>query len=379
MFRLLIRLFVKDDSRQKYGILAGITGIVVNVMLFVVKLFIGSATVSISITADAFNNFNDAVSSVISIFGFKLSMRAPDKEHPFGHGRSEYIAGLLVSFLMLIVGVEFLKSSILRILNPVATLYDNYMLLILVISVLLKLWMWSYNRYAGKIINSPTLFATAADSFNDAIITFTTIISMVLSRYIFIDGYLGLLISAFILYGGIKSLGETLSPLLGEAADALTVEKIENLLTQYEGIIGVHDFVLHNYGNGKKMATIHAEVPNDSNIVTIHNMVDEAEHRIFSEFGIFIVVHVDPVPINDEETNKAKKSVENVISIIDKSLKIHDFRLVERDLCKNLIFDLVIPYSYTESDKKSLLQKITDTIKDENPKYTPIITPDYKM
>ena len=384
MFRLLARLFINKEKqptaeRREYGVLSGVVGIVVNTLLFLLKMVVGSASGSISVMADGFNNFNDMISSVVSILGFKMSARGADKEHPFGHGRSEYVAGLLVAFLMIMVGFEFLQSSFLRILNPEEMVFDYYMVAMLIISILLKLWMWRYNLYAGKLIKSPTLFATAKDSLNDSIITLVTLISMLFSKYSMVDGYMGLIISVFIMYSGIKSLGETLSPLLGEAADSEVVEAIENLLTQCDGIIGVHDFVLHNYGNGKRMATIHVEVPNNSDIVTIHNMVDEAEKHIFSEFDIFIVIHVDPVPINDRETNNAKADLKKILADIDPKLKIHDFRLVHRDHHKNLIFDLVIPFSYTEKSRNELVLNLKNSLVEVDKKYNPVITLDHEM
>lgn len=371
---------VKDSAvRERYGVVSGFVGIICNILLFLVKLFIGFVTSSISICADAVNNLSDALSSVISVLGFKLANKAPDKAHPFGYGRTEYIAGLIVAFFIGVVGVEFAKSSIDRILHPQAVLFSPVLLFILTLSILVKLWIGLFNRELGKRINSTVLLATMQDSLNDVITTSVVVIGMLASKLtpLPVDGYIGLVVALFILWSGLGIAKDTLSPLIGQAPDPNIIQSIEKVVLGFDGIIGVHDLIVHNYGEGKSLASIHAEVADDSNLVEIHEVIDEAEKEVWRQTGVYLVIHMDPVALNNKHVNMLKNLTNSVLYRIDERLTMHDFRIVDGEHHINIIFDVVAPFEYQNERADKLIEDIKNELKFHDERYNAIITLDH--
>lgn len=371
---------VKDSAvRERYGVVAGFVGIICNILLFLVKLSIGFLTSSISICADAVNNLSDALSSVISVLGFKLANKAPDKAHPFGYGRTEYIAGLIVAFFIGVVGVEFAKSSISRILHPQAVLFSPVLLFILTLSILVKLWIGLFNRELGKRINSTVLLATMQDSLNDVITTSVVVIGMLASKLtpLPIDGYIGLIVALFILWSGLGIAKDTLSPLIGQAADPNITQSIEQVVLSFDKIVGVHDLIVHNYGEGKSLASIHAEVADDSNLVEIHEVIDEAEKEVWRQTGVYLVIHMDPVALNNKHVNMLKNLTNSVLYRIDERLTMHDFRIVDGEHTINIIFDVVAPFEYQNERADKLIKDIQNELKFHDERYNAIITLDH--
>lgn len=384
----LIRWFVPraDQTRdphvrERYGLLAGGVGIVCNAFLCLMKLLIGMATHSISITADAINNLSDGLSSVISLIGFKLSGREPDQRHPFGYGRTEYIAGFVVAFLILQVGWSFLKSSVTRILHPEAVAFHPALLALLGLSMLIKLWMGAFNRHVGRAIQSPALLAAMQDSINDVITTAVVIIGMVVSRFttLPVDGYIGVLVALFILWAGIGIARDTLGPLIGEAADPEVAEEIRSIVRGMPGILGVHDLIMHNYGAGRSLASLHAEVRHDVDLLRIHEVIDEAERLVWDKTGIFLVIHMDPVLIDDERVQELREIVIRQLKRIDERLTMHDFRVVDGKSRINLIFDVVTPFDYKGEARHALGDRIEEALRQEDSRYHAIITLDHPM
>ena len=383
MTNLLVKLFVKNHEnvenskvRTSYGILASLVGIACNILLFGAKIIIGMLINSISIMADAFNNLSDAASSVISFIGVKLAGKPADKEHPFGHGRFEYIAALVVSFLVLSVGFSLLKNSFQKVLNPEELVFNPILVGILCLSVLIKIWLMLFNRKLGKRINSTVMLATSADSRNDVIVTSATIISAIVTGLTGanIDGYIGLVVSVFVMLAGFNIARDTLEPLLGQAVDREAYEKVTKMVQNYEGIIGTHDLIIHNYGPTQRMATIHAEVPNNINFEQAHETIDQIERDVLEQLDIFLVIHMDPIEVNDAMVLEKKEMVLNIIGSLEEKATIHDFRLVNGEHQINLIFDLVIPYSYSKEAEQKLLSSIVEKIRNEDTRYQCIIT-----
>lgn len=388
MTNTLIRLFIRDADntrdarvREQYGVLSGAVGIACNVFLFALKLVIGFLTGSISIAADAFNNLSDGLSCLISIVGFKVSGKAPDAKHPFGYGRTEYIAGLIVAFIIVLVGVEFLKTSFDRIIHPEPVAFSVVLLVILVVSMLVKLWMGAFNSKIGGRIESPVLMAAGQDSRNDVITTAVVVLGMVAGRFttLPVDGYVGLLVALFIIWAGIGIVRDTVAPLLGEAADPEVARNIEEIVRESDYIVGVHDLIVHNYGAGRSLASLHAEVPSDSDFVAVHEVIDEAEKRVWQRTGVYLVIHMDPIDVNNEHVTALRAQVDGVLQEIDEKLSMHDFRVVDGARQINLIFDVVVPYSYGENDKRELLMKIYDRLKAIDVRYNPVVTLDRQM
>ncbi len=383
MTELLVRLFVKnkdkvEDSgvRTVYGILTSIVGIICNVILFGTKLTVGLIINSISVMADAFNNLSDAASSVISFFGVKLAGRPADKEHPFGHGRFEYIAALAVSFLILQVGLSLFRSSLSKILNPEKLTFNPWLTGILCLSILIKVWLMFFNRKLGTRINSSVMKATAADSLGDVLVTTATVISTIIAGLTgwMIDGYMGIIVSIFVMIAGIRIAKDTLEPLLGQAIDRELYEKLSNMVEGYEDIVGTHDLIIHNYGPTHRMATIHAEVPNDINFEKAHETIDRIERDVLERLDIFLVIHMDPVEVNDAMILEKREMVIGIISGLEPKAAIHDFRIVKGELQINLIFDLVIPYSYKKDMEQKLLSKIVEEVRKQDSRYNCVIT-----
>lgn len=361
MITLLSKLFIKDRKnytdpgvRRKYGVLCGGLGIFLNIVLFVGKFIAGSLAASVAITADAFNNLSDAGSSIVSLIGFKLSGQKPDPQHPYGHGRLEYISGLIVSMVIIVMGFELMKSSFEKIIHPEATTFSWVSIGILIASILVKLYMFIYNRLTAKKISSVAMKATSVDSLTDCIATFAALIAMFAGKIfdLKIDGWCGMVVSLFVLYSGLTSAKETISPLLGQPPEKELVDEIEKTVMAHEEIIGIHDLVVHDYGPGRMMMSLHAEVPSDCNILEIHDIIDNIEKELNLKFGCEAVVHMDPIMTDDEETNYLKERVCEIIGEIDKDLKMHDFRIVSGSTHTNVLFDVVVPFKFKMNDKE---------------------------
>jgi len=378
----LIKRFVKNheqtkDSnvRQAYGYLAGFIGIFANILLFAGKLLVGLAINSIAVMADAINNLTDAASSVITLVGFKVTNKPADREHPFGHGRIEYISAMIVSFLVILVGFEFIKSSIERIMNPVAVEFDWITFILLSFSIAIKVWLSFFNRKIGKSIGSKAMEATAMDSLSDVITTSVVLLSLILSIWITfpIDGYIGIAVALFIMYSGFNLTKETLNPLLGEAPEAEFVNDIITRTLSYEGVIGVHDIIVHNYGPNRCVVSLHAEIPASMDVVSAHDLIDRAEQEISEELGIHLVMHMDPINTDDKVVQKVQQQIVAVLMEFGMELTIHDFRMVGDDKHCNVIFDMVIPHEVKECDEKKVSKEISEAIKNKYPAFNPII------
>lgn len=385
--KLLIKTFIKNQDNQKskeirnsYGYLGGVVGIITNVILFIIKLSVGIITSSIAISADAFNNLSDSASSLITILGFKLSSKPADKEHPFGHGRIEYLSALLVSFFVLLVGVEFIKTSVSRILNPINISSNIIVVSLMLFSILAKIWLGFFYSHLSKEIDSTALKASSKDSFADVITTLVVLFSLISSKFFAfpIDGYIGVLVSIFIIFSGISLIKETINPLLGEAPSEELVESIKKSLLSYDEIIDTHDLIVHNYGPGRTIASIHAEVPSNLSIVKIHETIDNAEKEIGENLDILLVIHMDPVNIHCEEVKETKEFLLSILKKYSEYKSIHDFRVVGEGEIKNLIFDLVITCNkeVTKMEELKLIHNICNDIKKIHPHYNAIITID---
>lgn len=353
MIEFLARVFIRHRDtlspsalRQAYGQLCGAVGIGLNLLLFAGKLFAGTISGSIAITADAFNNLSDAGSSLVTLLGFRLAGRKPDPEHPFGHGRMEYISGLAVAGLILLMGVELGKSSLKKILSPEEIVSSPLVLAILAVSVAVKLYMFYYNRSIGRKIKSAAMSATATDSLSDAVSTTAVLIATLVGQFtgLNIDGWVGLLVALFILFSAYKAAKETLSPLLGQTPDPEFVERIEQIVLSYPEVLNVHDLIVHDYGPGRMMISLHAEVSADGDLLQLHDVIDNAEHRLKKELGCMAVIHMDPIITNDAHTDALRMAVAEKVKAIDPRLTIHDFRIVPGPTHTNLIFDVVVPY-----------------------------------
>lgn len=384
MIRLLIKLFVKNADktndtqvRKSYGMLGGMVGIVLNLLLFGFKFLAGYISHSIAITADAFNNLSDAGSSLITLFGFKMAGGEADSDHPFGHGRIEYVSGLLVSMAILFMAYELIKSSVIKVINPIETEFNTTVAVILVVSILVKFYMYFYNRYISKKISSAAMLATAKDSLSDTLATTVVLLSMVISHFfnVQIDGLCGVLVGLFILYTGYNAAKDTINPLLGQAPDPEFVKKVEELILSFDDIIGVHDLIVHNYGPGRIMISVHAEVPADGDIIKLHDTIDNVEHTLKKQLECDAVIHMDPVCIHDEETIRLKQVVTEIVKTLDERLSIHDFRLVKGPTHTNIIFDLLIPYKFHLADNE-VLKFITDKIEEMEGSYYAVIDVD---
>lgn len=350
MLTLLAKIFVekKADKRSAYGILCSAYGIFLNILLCAGKFFAGTISGSIAITADAYNNLSDAGSSLITLLGFRIAGKKPDPSHPFGHGRFEYISGLIVSFLIQHMGYDLAKESVGKIINPEKSEFSAVAICILAASILVKFYMAFYNKRIGKKINSVSMSATAMDSLSDTVSTFIVLVSTLVSHFtaLNIDGWVGLLVAAFILYTGIKSAIDTIKPLLGQPPEKEFVDKIEEIVMSDSNVTGIHDLVVHDYGPGRTMITLHAEVPADSDINIAHDAIDNLEVRLRDELSTHATIHIDPVEINNPVVEKYRDTVRNILGGIDPVITMHDFRIVEGPTHTNLIFDIVVPYKF---------------------------------
>ena len=382
MTSLLLRLFVKnhDDTenpvvRGAYGKLAGAVGIVCNLLLFAGKLLAGILSGSVAVTADAVNNLSDASSSLVTLLGFKLAERPADEEHPYGHARIEYISGLVVAALILLIGAELAKSSFSKILHPETVEFSLLTLGVLVGSILVKLWMALFCRKLGRRIDSTNLLATSADSRNDVISTAAVLVGCLVGYFfdVKLDGYIGMAVALFIIWSGCSIAKDTINPLLGERASEELVRNISDLILSHEKILGIHDLMVHDYGPGNCFASVHAEMDSAEDPLICHDIIDDIERDALRELQVHLVIHYDPIVTDDEELNAARALVEQEIKSIDESLSLHDFRMVRGPGHTNLIFDLVIPYSM-EDRKAELKARIDERLQRQDRKYYTVIT-----
>lgn len=381
MTNLLIKLFIKDKDnvenqnvRGKYAMLSSITGIIVNVLLSIFKVIIGVISNSMSIISDGLNNVSDAGSSVVTMIGFKMSQKKVDADHPWGHGRMEYITALFVDILIILVGFELLQSSVEKIIHPELPMISNITIVILVVAILAKLWLFLFYRKIANKINSAAIKGTAYDSISDSVSTLAVLISAFVARFaeISIDGYVSLLVSLFILITGFKAIKEIIDILLGQKPDPDFVKEIADFSKKYEEINGIHDIMVHDYGPGRKIVSFHAEVPANANILKAHDVIDQMEQDIFNKFGCITTIHMDPIVVDNDEINTMRKETEDMVKSINDKFSIHDFRMTDGGERINLIFDLVIP-----TDENIDVEKLTSDVKDmihkKNPKYYAVI------
>ena len=382
MTEFLVKKFVKDyedvnkmSVRTAYGVLASIVGIFCNVILFVAKFLIGTMSHSVSIIADGFNNLSDAGSSIISFAGIKMASKPADEEHPFGHGRMEYVTALVVAFLVIDIGFTFLKDSIGKIREPEQLNFHIISIVVLVLSIAVKLWLGFFNKKLGKKIDSKVMMASAADAMGDVLATAATIVS-ILVFYFFdvnIDSFVGIGVSLVVMKAGIGIAQDTLEPLLGEAVPMELYQTITEYVESFDGVCGTHDLIVHNYGPGRSMASVHAEVPNDVDIEISHEIIDRIERDAMKHIGIYLVIHMDPIERNNERLEAARTQVANVLNELDASLGFHDFRLVDGEQQINLIFDLVVPTTYDKEKRKEICKELRKRMNEVDSKYQCVI------
>ncbi len=370
MLTLLAKLFIKDRentasprTRQAYGMLCGLLGIFLNLLLFTGKFLAGTLTGSVAITADAFNNLSDAGSSLITLIGFKMAGQKPDLDHPFGHGRIEYISGLIVSALILLMGFELVKTSVEKIIHPEVTELTLPSALILLVAILVKGYMALYNRRTAAKIDSAAMRATAMDSLSDMAATTAVLICSVIAHYtgLAIDGWCGLLVSGFILFSGYSAAKDTINPLLGQAPDPEFIRQIQSIVMEAPIITGIHDLIIHDYGPGRQMVSLHAEIPMDVDILKAHDMIDNIEMQLRERLGCDAVIHMDPIATDDALTNELRMKLSSFAHEISDEISIHDFRMVVGETHTNLIFDAVLPYQLNADEfKQQLTQRVSE-------------------
>lgn len=352
MIELLARWFIphRDNTadgavRRAYGTLCGAVGIGLNVLLFIGKFFAGQLSGSIAVTADAFNNLSDAGSSAVTLLGFRLAGKKPDPDHPFGHGRIEYISGLIVAGLILLMGVELAKSSFDKILHPEEVTFSALALVILAVSVAVKLYMWHYNRRIGGKIRSAAMEATASDSLSDAAATSAVLLAMLIGRWtgLAVDGYVGMVVALFILFSAYKAAKETLSPLLGQAPDPELVQHIRDIVEEHDTVVGIHDLVIHDYGPGRQMVSLHAEVPASGDILQLHDVIDNIERELHEKLHVQAVIHMDPIVTDDETVDALRRQVAELVRQVEPRMTVHDLRVIRGTTHTNLVFDAVLP------------------------------------
>lgn len=384
MAELLAKLFIKDHQNTKdpavraaYGELSGIVGIIVNLLLTAAKFFAGLSTGSISISADAVNNLSDAGSSIITLAGFKMAKKPADKDHPYGHGRIEYITALIVSFLILLMGFELLKSSIGKIRSPGPVVYNTTALVILLVSIAAKLWLAFFNSKLGKKIDSTATKAVVLDSLSDTAATAVALAALILSKFTDapVDGWFGIAVSLFIFWSGIGILRDTIALLLGKPPEREFFDEIEREILSYDGIVGVHDLIIHDYGPGRTFASAHAEVPANIDILHSHDTVDLIERELFCKYGMRISIHMDPVIVDDAHVDSLKALCREALYSIDPVISFHDFRVVEGPTHTNLIFDVVVPPDFKKSDG-ALSQEISEKLSKIDERFFCVVTVD---
>lgn len=383
---LLVRLFVprwqqtEDIAvRSSYGTLAAIVGIGCNLLLFVVKLIGGLALHSVSVTADAINNLSDAGSSIVSLIGVRIAGKPADAQHPFGHGRVEYITALVVAFLVIEVGINLLKESAAKIMHPQALAYSPVILVCLLAAIGVKLWLGLFYRGLGRRIHSQVLSAVFADSMGDVMASSAIVLSLLVHRFTGwnIDGYVGAVVAVLVMKSGVDIARDTLRPLIGEAIDPEVYARIKEFVEGYEGIEGTHDLIVHNYGPGRSIATIHAEVPNDSNVERSHEIIDRIERDAARKLGLLLVIHMDPVDVNDPVVVMLRSKVEELLGRIDPVCSIHDFRVVRGERRSNLVFDMVLPLTYTKEQKEEIMRRLKQDVRAWDGRYRCVIEEDF--
>lgn len=381
MISLLSRLFIKNykdyenaQVRRAYGTLCGSVGICLNILLFIGKYFAGTLSGSIAIVADSFNNLSDAGSSLITLLGFRLAGKKPDPDHPYGHGRIEYISGLIVAFLILLMGFELAKSSIAKILSPEPMQAGWLPAAILVASICVKVYMFLYNRAVGKKIDSAAMAATATDSLSDSIATTVVLLSMGVAHFfhINIDGFTGLAVALFILYAGYGAAKDTLAPLLGQAPDPELVKRVTDIVMAHPEVIGIHDLVVHDYGPGRKMVTLHTEVDGKGDFFTLHDTIDNIERELTAECGCHATIHMDPIESDNETVLEMREKVAELVRRIDPAITIHDFRLVPGKTHTNVIFDAVVPAGLPMTEE-AVAERIRLLVADAYPNYYAVV------
>lgn len=388
MTELILKLFIKDYKdvsnqkvRMKYGILSGCVGIVLNVVLCLMKFFVGSVTGSIAITADAVNNLSDAGSSAVTVFGFKMAGKPADKDHPFGHGRIEYITAMIVSFIILFMGAELAIQSVKKIRTPEDVRFSAVGAIIIAVSILGKLWLAFFNKKLGKRIDSPAMTAVVADSLSDIAATSVTLIALILSNFfpsLHIDGWLGILVACFVLKAGLDIFRDTLSSLIGTPPSKELVEEIKNKILSYDHVSGIHDLIMHNYGPDHFFATVHVEIPSDIDVMVGHDIIDNIENDIKKEMGIDLTIHYDPLVVNNERVEELRQMTEKIVKGISPDLSIHDFRVIDGPMHTNLIFDVVIPYVFSQS-ANDVISEITLKISEVNSSYFTVIKAEHSF
>lgn len=381
----IIKKFIKnseqvenEEVRNRYGTVAGIVGIVSNLLLFILKFSIGFLSGSIAITADAFNNFTDMASSAITMIGFKLASMPADEEHPFGHGRLEYLSALVVAFMVMFVGIKFVQTSFERIMNPVAVEFSLIPFILLLCSMAVKFWLGKFNKYVGEKIDSSALKAVAVDAMGDVFTSGCVVLSYLIAKFTAfpLDGYVGIVVSLIILYAGFSLIKETISPLLGEAPDAELVDNIVNGLLEYNIISGVHDLIIHNYGVGRCIASVHAEVPCNIDIMEIHEVIDDAEKELSEKLNIHLVIHMDPIAVQDEEYIQTRTELARIIARNEKIESMHDLRIVGKGDKKNLVFDVVVDGDLSHSEEEELKNWVNGEVQKNHPEYNCVILVD---
>lgn len=383
MVDFLVHKFVNDYEntenakvRTSYGVMASMVGIFCNMLLFAGKFTVGLVLHSVSVLADAFNNLSDAASSVIGFVGVKMASKPADQDHPFGHGRIEYIAALIVSFLVIEVGLSFLKTAVGKIREPEELAFSTVSVMVLLASIGVKLWMAYFNRKLGKRIHSSVMMATATDAMGDVVTTSATVLSLLFCRFtgINIDGFVGVAVALVVMWAGVGIARDTLEPLIGKAVDPELYRQITDFVESYEGILGSHDLIVHNYGPTRSLASIHAEVPNDVSIEISHEIIDKIEREAAKKLGIFLVIHMDPVEVRDDRVTNVRMKVTDVLKEIDDRLTLHDFRLVDGEQQINLIFDVVVPFAYQGAELKQLKEDISERVSLLDTRYQCVMT-----
>ena len=384
MTNFLVRKFVKNykntadnNVRTAYGKFSGIVGIVCNAVLFIGKIIAGTLSGSVAITADAVNNLSDASSSVISLFGFKLASRPADEEHPYGHGRYEYLSGLMVAVLIMVIGVELFKNSVGKILHPERVEFSLLSAGVLVFSILLKLWMMFFNKKIGALINSKTLKATAMDSRNDVVTTSAVLVAAVISRFtgVELDGWMGVAVAAFIMYSGSGLVRDTIDPMLGRAPDEEQVDSIRKKILSYKGVLGTHDLMVHDYGPGRQFASVHVEMAAEDDVIENHDVIDNIERDFLKNDGLHMVVHFDPISTKDSLVNELRTWISEQIKHLDSRLTIHDLRIVKGTTHTNVIFDCVVPHDM-EIGEKEIKKFAANIVAEKYPNYYTVVTID---
>ncbi len=382
MLNLLLKLFVRDYKntgdqrvRRRYGFFGGVAGIILNLLLFALKLAAGTLSGALSITADAFNNLSDAGSSTVSLLGFKMAGKPADDDHPFGHGRFEYVSGLIISAIILVIGLDLAKNSVLRIASPEPTEFSLLSVVILAVSILVKLWMFYMNRTLGNRIDSASMRATATDSLNDVVATAAVLAGVLAGRFfdVNVDAWIGLLVALFIIYSGVATARDSLSPLLGQAPDPEFVREIEELVLSHEHIIGVHDLIIHNYGPGRSIISMHAEVPADADLISTHDIIDHIEMDVRRRFGCDVTIHMDPINTSDELTNSIRQRINELLRGIDPSLTEHDLRVVTGPTHTNIIFEVGMPH-HLKMTPEQLARRIRQDVRALDEHYFAVVS-----